>query len=159
MLLTDSANFEFCSRGIFQLYRPEKRTLEKKDIGVGSLVFGNGREILNLENNLQGAITSLNQNFKKLEQFDNEMVSNIRILQQNLANIGDVEQYLEEKFVELEMKMYQKHQHFKFLFIKTQQVYALGDILKHSLIEEQLDLLQKYLHFRVLRSFNNFTNS
>ena len=44
LLLTDSANFEFCSRGIFKQYRPEKRTLEKRDIGVGSLVFGNGGE-------------------------------------------------------------------------------------------------------------------
>ena len=153
LLLTDSSNFEFCSRGIFQQYRSEKRNLKKRDIGVGSLVFGNGREILNLETNLHGAITSFNKNFQKLEEFDNEMVSNIQILQQNLANIDDVEQFLEEKLVEVELIMHQKHQHFKFLFIKTQQVSALGDILKHSLIEEQLDLLQRSLFHKNICTF------
>ena len=81
------------------------------------------------------------------------MVSNIQILQQNLANIDDVEQFLEEKLVEVELIMHQKHQHFKFLFIKTQQVSALGDILKHSLIEEQLDLLQRSLFHKNICTF------
>ena len=87
LLLTDSSNYEFCLRGLFQQYQPEMKTREKRDIGVGSLLFGNGKEILNLENDLQGAIESFNQNFKTLEQFDNGVVDNIKHLQENLANI------------------------------------------------------------------------
>ena len=124
LLLTDTSNYEFCIRGLFQQYQPEVKTRVKRDIGVGSMLFGNGREILNLENDLQGAIESFNNNFKTLETFDNGVVDNIKHLQESIATIGGTEQFLQDKLIELQMEMYKKHQHINFLMIKSQQIAA-----------------------------------
>ena len=44
LLLTDTSNYEFCIRGLFKQYQPEVETRVKRDIGMGSMIFGNGRK-------------------------------------------------------------------------------------------------------------------
>ena len=154
LLLTKTQNYEFCIRGLFMKMRPEMKLREKRDIGLGSLLFGNGKELMNLEQDLKMAIDSFNGNFKSLETFDNGLIDNIQHLQDSVTTIGGNENQMQNTLIELQMQVFRENQHLNFLLIKTQQIAALGDILHHSLIHEQLEILERALFRKNICNFS-----
>ena len=106
LLLTETQNFEFCIRGLFKKIRPEIKTRVRRDIGLGSMIFGNGKELLNLEQDLKGAIDSFNGNFKSLESFDNGIIKNIQHLQDSITAIGGNENLMQDTLIELQMQVF-----------------------------------------------------
>ena len=154
LLLIETQNYEFCIRGLFMKLRPEIKLREKRDIGLGSLLFGNGKELMNLEQDLKMAIDSFNGNFKSLETFDNGLIDNIQHLQDSVTAIDGNENLMQDTLIELQMQVFRDNQHLNFLLIKTQQITALGDILHHSLIHEQLEILERALFRKNICNFS-----
>ena len=139
ILLVPADNFEFCLRGAF----PTTKTISKRDISLGSLIFGDGQQILNVQNSLHDTIQAYNQNFEKVQRQEQLSNENLMALKSNFENLSEQEVQHQIIIRELYFITNQKHQQVKFSLVKQQQILALSDLLHTSLITEQLDLIQR----------------
>ena len=139
ILLVPAENFEFCIRGAF----PTTKTISKRDISLASLIFGDGQQILNVQNSLHDTIQAYNSNFEKVQKHEQLSYENIMALRSNFENLAEQEIQHQVFIRELYFLTNQQHQQMKFSLVKQQQILALSDLLHTSLITEQLDLIQR----------------
>lgn len=139
LLLVPAENFDFCIRGAF----PSSKVISKRDISLASLIFGDGQQILNVQNSLHNTIQAYNSNFDKVQEHEKLSYENILALKSSFENLAEQETQHQVFIRELYFLTNQQHQKMKFSLVKQQQIMALSDLLHTSLIDERLDLIQR----------------
>ena len=142
-LLSASDNtFQVCTQHMGSLFNTSSER-KRREISVFSQIFGQGNELIKIENTLHAAIDSFNKNFKKVSQFDNQVKSSMKILEDDFSQIAREEELLKSHLIELEIRLSATHDRFYYSFLKLQHLMALEAILKQSLISDHLKMLER----------------
>ena len=97
LMIVSQDNLEFCKKGLM------KRT--KRSISVGSFLLGEGSSILELQTSLHTTIEHFNQNFKSMENFDNNLVASLSSIQDNTEKISNEELNLHNGYLQLKQEL------------------------------------------------------
>ena len=116
-----------------------------RSISIGSFLLGEGSSILDLQTSLHTTIQHFNENFRSMENFDNDLVSSLTSIQQDIEKIANEDMNLHDGYLQIKQELSFVKNHFYYLTLKTQHIKALEDILMKSDLHENLILLERAL--------------
>ena len=139
LMLVTQDNLAFCKKGLMASKRPVR------SISIGSFLLGEGSSILDLQTSLHTTIQHFNENFRSMENFDNNLVSSLSSIQQDIEKIANEDMNLHDGYLQIKQELSFVKNHFYYLTLKTQHIKALEDILMKSDLHENLILLERAL--------------
>ena len=141
LMLIPQDDLAFCKKGLMV----HKRHI--RSISIGSFLLGEGSSILDLQTSLHSTIEHFNQNFHTMEDFDNEVISSLTSIQNDIEKIASEDINLHDGYLSIKQELAFVKNHFYFLTLKTQHVKAIEDILVKSDLHENMRLLERALTF------------
>ena len=117
---------------------------------------------MSLQSSLHNAITGYNGNFRKMKDFDDQIVANLNNMATDVEKIAITENNMIEGFLQIRQELRHMRKFFSFLTLKQQHLDALVNILETSDLQKNLVLLQRALlknNICDLSSCETFINS
>ena len=108
-----------------------------------SQLFGDGDEILRLEGTLAEAITRFNSNFRKEENFDNQVQQSLMGLDSEMNSIIGNEEKLKNKILQLHVEIQQYRDSRDYMVTKAYKLSELEVMLERSVLVDQISLLER----------------
>ena len=158
LMLVTQDNLEFCKKGLMGSKKHRRKANLKtfvdindqpsrkvRSISIGSFLLGEGSSIQDLQTSLHTTIEHYNSNFKSMEDFDNNLVSSLSSIQEDIEKIGNEEMNLHDGYLQIKQELEFTKNNLYYLTLKTQHIQALEDILVKSDLHENLILLERAL--------------
>ena len=96
LLLCSRELLIFCKKGL-----GGKKSLQKRSVGLASYFLGEGDSIMSLQSSLHNAITGYNGNFRKMKDFDDQIVANLNNMATDVEKIAITENNMIEGFLQI----------------------------------------------------------
>lgn len=151
MYLLD-ALFKVCSQQLESVRYTEELHRRTRGISFLSQVFGDGGEILKIENTLAEAIQKFNENFRREETFNGQVQHSITQLDSEIFDIVRNEEKLQNKLTELHLNLQSYQMSRDYIVAKTHKLSDLEDMLRRSTLASQRELLERAAFHRSMQS-------
>ena len=133
------ATFRVFSQQLESVNNTGRHNKDKRDISFLSKVFGDGAEIIKIENTLSAAIENFNENFKRVETFDDQVQNSIHLLDDEIFGLMKNEEQLRSRLTELHLEMRSYQTSTDYIMVKHQILYGLENMMKRSALADQVE--------------------
>ena len=114
--------FKVCYQQLESVNYTEGLHRRTRGISFLSQVFGDGDEILKIENTLAAAIKNFNENFRREETFNGQVQHSIKLMDSEIFDIVKNEEQLQSKLTELHLDLQSYQMNRDYIVVKSTRV-------------------------------------
>ena len=134
-----SSSFTFCVQSLANTSRVTRES------NILSFLLGDGRQLDEIESSLKESIHHYNENFKRLQIFDDQIITFFKNLENDIDQLAAIELTLQDQLTEMSRFSHLNTVKFDYLLTKMQHENALHRLLTESKFLDNLALLQRGL--------------